>query len=842
MDPMSMAAVAAAIQTAGSGALTGAAGEAGRRAWESLAALSRRAVRRDGRPGQGDGTDGGGTAEPDEGSGDGAQQPAPQGAREYAELAAALLARAAADRDFAGELARWLREVDGLRRAADTPAPRPSGPRLLPAGPAHFTDRDDHLRRLTGQLETGPRIAVISGTGGIGKTAAALHWAHAMRSRFPDGQLHVDLRGASAASALAPSDVLVRFLHRLGVRPHLVPPGLEEQAELFRDRTAELRLLVLLDNAHSAAQVIPLLTAAPAGFTLVTSRRPLPELVSRYGAGTLRLGPLSAEDSERLMVRIVGEESFTRQRRRAESVVRRCAGVPLALCTTGARATVGEDLDWDRLDREFADWERDRREGDPVSDPFDRTRPGAADPAGPDGTPAGPDPLDRAPAAPGGPGRTSDDVSPDPADGVEAAAELAYRGLSPSAARLYRLLGLCPWPSVPLGAAAALTGEEPSAVRPLLRELTAVRLLEDTGEERYRCHDVLRGHAARQAAQEPGGAAAVRRAVLWYLRLAAEHDARVIPGRWRLGPVYERLSGSAPTDPARALEALRRERQNLAEAVRAAEDRGFDDLVWQLCEAMWGFHLRLGFPELWAATHRRGAAAAQRCGDRRAEGRIRTQLAFALMGLGRYEDAERELRAASAADQAAGHFRGQATAVESLGLLRLKQWRWDEAAELFAAARGLLGRIGPGQEGAPDVPRATALLEHHIGRALRGRGRYEEAFEQLRRARVAFAGLAERDRYNEARVLMSLAETQLAAQRPAAARGTLEEALTVLASEGAALQRADAAELSARCARETGDLTAARRLLDLARSVHLDLGDAGAVARIDSLREELAEG
>ncbi|TGB18445.1 tetratricopeptide repeat protein [Streptomyces palmae] len=826
-----MAAVVAAIQTAGSGALTGAASEAGRRAWESLAGLSRRAARRDPRPDPDDSAEPRGTAEPDAHPGEDAQPSAPHGAQEHRELAAALLSRAAADPDFAGELARWLREVEGLRRAAHAPAPRAGGPRLLPAAPAHFTDRHDQLGRITAQLDAaGPRIAVISGTGGIGKTAAALHWAHTVRPRFPDGQLYVDLRGDSAASALAPSDVLVRFLHRLGVRPRDVPADLEAQAELFRDRTAELRVLVLLDNAHSTAQLTPLLTASPAGFTLVTSRRPLPELVGRYGAGTIRLGPLTPEDSERLMVRIVGEESFARQRRHAESVVRRCAGVPLALCTTGARAGVAEDPDWDRLDREFADWERARHQEDRMgNDPADRTSP----------RPAAPDRSGSAPAEPAA-GTAGEGAGPDPAGRAEAAADLAYRGLSPRAARVHRLLGLCPWPSVPLGAVAALAGEEPSAVRPLLRELTAVRLLEDTGEERYHRHDLIRGHAARQAAQEPGGAAAVRRAVLWYLRLAAEHDARVIPGRWHLGPVYEQITGSAPTDPAQALEVLRQERQNLAEAVRAAEDRGFDDLVWQLCEAMWGFHLRLGFPELWAATHRRGVAAAQRCGDRRAEGRMRTQLAFALMSLGRHQDAERELRAAAAADRAAGHLRGEATAVESLGLLRLRLWRWDEAAELFGTARDLLERIGPGQEGARDVPRATALLEHHIGRALRGGSRYEEAYERLRRARVAFAGLPERDRYNEARVLMSLAETQLADQRPADAGGTLEEALTMLAAEGAALQRADAAELGARCARETGDLAGARRLLDLARSLHLDLGDAGAVARVDSLREELA--
>lgn len=708
MDPVSVAALTAAVNAAASGVVSGAAGEAGRRAWESLAGLSRRVLGR--------GSTAGGVAPEDE-----VQR------RELAEL---LAERSRRDPGFAHEVESWLRDTAGLARAAV--APGASRPQLLPAATAVFTDRDREraeLMDLAGGAGLG--IGLITGSGGIGKTAMAVRLAHDVRPDFPAGQLYADLRGASADTAATPSDVLVRFLHRLGVPPEQVPPGEEAQADLYRDCTAGRRLLVLLDNVRSAAQIGPRLTGGPGSFILVTSRHRLPELVGGYGARTIRLGPLSAEDGERLLVRIVGEERFAARRSSAAAVARHCGGMPLALCATGARVAVREHLSWELLEREFTD-------------------------------------------------QPKEDAAVPDADPAHLAADLSYRDLTPAAARLYRLLGLRPWPAVAVGAAAAAAGTGTDEARTLLEELASVHLLEENGEERYRLHDVIRRHAEAQAQREDGRAgtaAAVRRM-----------------------------------------------------AMRAAEEYGFDELAWQLCEAMWGLHLRLGFHEQWAATHRFGVDAAVRCadfGDPRAEGRMRTQLAFAFMGLGRLDDAERELTAAAEADRRAGHRRGEATTVESLGLLRLRQWRYEDAAGLFERAREIIGSIGAGQDGEKDVPRARALLAHHIGRALRGQGRYEEAERQLRYALGEFQALDEPDRYNEARVLTSLAETHLAAGSPAAARPALDEALDVLGDEGALLMRADAAELRARCARELGDAAEEARFLRLACALHEEAGDAG---------------
>lgn len=883
MDPFTMAAVLTAVETATSGALSGAAGEMGRRTTEGLAGLVRRMWRR----GQEDDPAPEGT-----GNGDGRQPGAagttgapvvPADSGERRALAALLIEQARREPAFARDLEAWLREAALVgdaayaTRAAGVAAP--PRPRLLPPGTAAFTDREHVLAEVRGLLDGvegavgadggggasgdgaygsdpygsdpygpglsvdgalgtsasggrahsgddayGPLVAplgaplviLLTGPAGIGKTATAVHCASALSGRFPDGELYADLRGATASGAAAPSGALVRFLHGLGVPPELVPADERAQTDLYRDRTAGRRMVVVLDNAHSAAQVAPLLTASPGSLVLVTSRYRLPELVRDHGARPIRLGPLSDADSVRLLTRLVGRERFAAQRTRAEAVTARCGGIPLALCATGARVAVREHLSWETLEREFAAM-AEGMTGRPED--------------GPDG------------GLPGG--------APGPGeDPVQLATDLSYRDLAPDAARLYRLLGLCPWPEISVGAAAAAADVPEDEARALLDGLAGVHLLEEVGEERYRFHDAVRRHAGRRAHAEDGRtgtAAAVRRTVAWYLRLAAGADARVIPGRWHLGPAYGRLPGQpadrAPETARAALAELRRERENLAEAVRAAEEYGFDELAWQLCEATWGLHLRLGFHEQWVATHLRGVAAARRAafesGDPRAEGRMRTQLAFAYMGLSRPSDAEDQLTAAAAADQRAAHRRGQATAVESLGLLCLRQWRYEDAERHFLQARSILSDIAPGEDGEADVPRALALLEHHIGRALRGRGDFAGSVARLRSALALFEALPQRDRYNEARVRTSLAETFLAAGDPAAARAPLDEALTVLEEEGALLHQADAAELRAGCG---ADRAEEARFLEMARGLYERVGDAGGARRAAARLGELEGG
>ncbi|MEU2789183.1 tetratricopeptide repeat protein [Streptomyces sp. NPDC007100] len=715
-----------------------------------------------------------------------------------------------------------------IQEAVPAIVPGAPVPRTLPPGTRHFVDRDAVLAEVAGLLDealpdggaegTGgggaPLVVVLCGPGGVGKTATALRLAAALERRFEEGQLYAHLRGASAATATGPSEVLLRFLRDLGVHRDFVPAEPDAQESAFRSVTAGRRILTVLDDAHSAAQVRPLLAASPASLTIVTSRADLRRLVIEYGAHVIRLGPLPTRDAVGLLARLGGAGPG------AEAVARRCGGMPLALCAIGARAAGAEQPDWELLEREMA-----------VSD------------------------------ASRGNGTGDDEVSAGSGRPMQGAMDTAYGNLPEAAARLYRLVSLRPWTHVIPGAAAAAAGVINDEARSLLAQLAEAHLLERAPEpepepkpeagtgagahaadqERYRFHDLWRQYAERRAAAQDGiagAAAAVRRTLLWYVRAAVAADACVLPGRWHLGPAYTKQAGrpAAYENGRTALTWLRAERENLAEAVRAAVDHGHDDLAWQLCEAMWGLHLRLGFHEQWVRTHLLGVEAAVRCAEEcpEAEGRMRAQLGFAYLGLAEYAQAQTQFEGAAAADRRAGHIRGEATAVESLGLLHLKQERWADAAERFRSARTLARQVGD--------PRALALLEHHLGRSLQGMGRHEEAVEQLRHALESVRALP--DPYNEGRVLMSLGRTLIDAGRVREADEPLGRAEALMAAESSVVQQADLAELRADQARQAGDLAGEIRCLRVALDFHERTGAprTGAVrARLDQLRAAQAE-
>src|ERR1700728_4818267 len=193
-------------------------------------------------------------------------------------------------------------------------------PRQLPTRVPHFAGRAEELALLDGVLDaaasdravgaTGVVISAIGGTAGVGKTALALHWAHRVARRFPDGQLYANLRGFDAGNSkpVDPADILRGFLDALGVHPERLPADLEGLAALYRSVLAGRRMLVMLDNAADAAQVRPLLPAAPECLVIVTSRRELSALAAREGALLVQLDVLSAQEANELLVARLGAE------------------------------------------------------------------------------------------------------------------------------------------------------------------------------------------------------------------------------------------------------------------------------------------------------------------------------------------------------------------------------------------------------------------------------------------------------------------------------------------------------------------------------------------------------
>ncbi|MFF7992352.1 tetratricopeptide repeat protein [Kitasatospora xanthocidica] len=702
MDPLSLSMVTAFLGAAGAGM----ANEAGKRAWETVGGLVARAA--------------------------GREVPAPVGQ---------------ADREFVAGLlvTEALRSPEQARALAAVMSGKGTGgavahgvPRLLPASARFFTDRKGPLALLDREADRKPgglpKVAVLHGPAGIGTSALAFHWGGREAGRFPDGTLYTDLRGGSASTAPTAATVLRHFLLRLGVPAEYVPPAVEDRVDLFRSLLSNRRLLVVLDHAQSAAQVEPLITAAPGVFTLVVARRPLTGL----DAVTIPVGPLSDKDAKRLLADLAGRSAMATARAALPSVLERCDGSPFALRAMAPYLTTGSI--------------------------------GGGDPANP--------------------------LPP-----VRAVAEEAYRRLGAEAARIYRLGSLRPWPALNAAVMATTAGVAEAEAESALAELAELQLLEGTGDGRYRYRPAVRAHAEEAAAREDGlagCAAAVTRAVDWYLRFAVRADYAALKERWHLGPLYAELGPGPYDDEGAAVAALVAETGNLVEAVLAAEEFGRFDTVCQTVEALWAVQLKAGCHDALLPALRVGARIAGRhCPGTRTAGRMHTQLAFALMELRQDEEAERELLTAADDEARAGHARGRATAVESLGLLRLRQWRFRPALECFEEAAGLLDGIGPADDGAADVPRARALLHRHRGRALRGLGRFDEAEQRLTTAREFFRESGER--YNTARVLTDLAELRLDAADQAGALPLIEEAVALLSQENATIHLNYLAGLRAQC-------------------------------------------
>ncbi|MFD4769441.1 tetratricopeptide repeat protein [Streptomyces niveus] len=621
----------------------------------------------------------------------------------------------------------------------------------LPPSSRFFTDRDDAMKVLDREASRAadgrPRIALLHGATGMGTSALAVHWGVRRAVKwFPDGQVHVDLRGFSAGTALDGSSALRAVLRQLGVPDEEVPPTAQDRVALLRSLVAGRRLLMVLDHAYSAAQVRPLITSAPGVFVLVVAANALPGV----DAVRVPVGPLAKRDAVRLLTDLTSKQVVSRARATLPAVLARCGGSPFALRAAALRLT-------------------------------DEAAPAAQEPSS----------------------RQGADAASNADDPVRTAAEDAYRLLAPATARLYRLMSLHPWPAIGPATASWIGETDTTEAERLLAELVAVHLLELDHDGRHFYRPGVRGHAEDTAHREDraaGCAAAVTRAVAGHLDLALRAANAALPESWRVPPPPHDDTRPHPSyaNRAEAMDALVAERGNLLQAVHAAEEFGDFTTVVRLGQALWPLQLKAGHhEELLPALRLAARTADTHFPGTRAAGALHFQLAHTLGELARHEEAETAARAAAANERAAGHVRGHASAVELLGLLRLRQWRYEEAYAGFDEAGRIYDTIGPGAEGERDLPRARALLERHRGRALRGLGNWEEARERLTVALRFFRDT--REAYNTARTLTDLAETSLDSGDPAGALPLIDEAVTALAAERASYHLAHLHALRESC-------------------------------------------
>lgn len=361
-------------------------------------------------------------------------------------------ATAAEQREWAEALYRAVSDERDVQQR-----PNAQVPRQLPAAPRDFTGRDAEMRRLhelveaTAEQAVAPLVIAVTGTGGVGKTALALRWAHDVAPGFPDGQLWADLRGFSPSPAHDPSDVLEQLLRAVGVSTKDLPADVEVRAGLFRSAVAGRRMLLVLDNAHDGAQVLPLLPGTPGFVTVVTSRDALRSLVAGAGAARVqvdRLAPASAMSllAAPLPQPIAGTATLAR-------IARHCDGLPLALRIVRERLSVATA---DDVEEFAADLDRDRQSRLEVLDLNDMAV----------------------------------DVS------VRGALRWSYRELPPATATLFRRLPLCLVTTFDASCAAAVLDADLPRARRLLDSLICANLLDAAGPDQYRLHDLVVTFAA----------------------------------------------------------------------------------------------------------------------------------------------------------------------------------------------------------------------------------------------------------------------------------------------------------------------------------------------------------
>ncbi|MGW1404609.1 BTAD domain-containing putative transcriptional regulator [Streptomyces sp. NPDC002403] len=718
---------------------------------------------------------------------------------------------------------RILRADEELARPADEPAPAPAPvrPAQLPATVPDFTGRASFVRELGNRLATAEgsvmAVSALAGIGGVGKTTLAVHVAHQARQHFPDGQLYVDLQGAGARAA-EPETVLGAFLRALGTADSAIPDSLDERAALYRSTLDGRRILVLLDNAHDAAQVRPLLPGTAGCAALITSRV---RMVDLAGSHLVDLDVMSPEEALQLFTRIAGEERINSEREAALDVVAACGFLPLAIRIAASRLAARRTWTVSVLAAKLAD---ERRRLDELQ---------AGDLA------------------------------------VKATFELGYGQLEPAQARAFRLLGLADGPDISLAAAAAVLNLETHAAEDLLEALVDTSLLESAAPGRYRYHDLVRLYARscaeRDEEPQEEREAALSRLLDFYLATAAGVYALERPGDRTVSHLEPTgYKGLSFTKHEHALDWLYSEASPLLacaqqSAAAGAIRRSVDLLMASKDLAESGANSRQ-FESV--ATAVRDAAAS--AGDPRSEARARTTLAQVHSTAGRFDQADDEARRAMQLAPSTDDVWTHCNAPNELGIIAGYRNRLDEAEALLqqtiAAFRADANQPGEASalcnlsrvhlaighttsavelasEGVALYNRMGLTLRlangrYALGLALARAGRQDEAQDRLSEALSVFRD--SRQRLWEGMTLFRLAEVHLDAGRSARAAGLAEQALTVLLHVGGEWRRANVLTVLGRALQGIGQADRAKVCWQEALSVfdQLKAPEAEAVKRL----------
>lgn len=551
----------------------------------------------------------------------------------------------------------------------------------LPPDSLEFTGRIDEVDRLVNALterDAGPVVAV-HGQAGIGKSALAVHVAHLVAAKFPDGRLHIDLRGADQRP-ITTANALERLLLALGLPPQSMPSGVAERGGLYRTLLAGRRVLIVLDNGHSPAQVRPLLPGAPGCAVLITSRQPMSTLET---TAFLPLGILSTDEGVSLLVNVLGDDERAHDVAGAAEVVRLCDHLPLAIRIAGAQL------------RSRPHWSV----GDLVSRLTDERR------------------------------RLSVLEVHDLA--VRTSFDSSFLELPEQAAQAFAALGSLRGPDFPAWTVAALLDVDELDAEDLLDELVEAQLVSFSrrdliGAHRFRCHDLIRVYAAEKAQDRFDDAtrrSTRKRLLSGYLRLLL---AVAGPGMDMFLAEAVPLVWSPPDGVVKASSAVGRiewftdERAGLVAAARQAYEDGLWSYTWGIIDALNGFFIAQRHGDESLELKELAMKAAKAAGDPVAEAGAWYSFASYYSTTGGHQKAIEVLREAEARYKTLGMTDRQMRALVSIGVVERDRGR-------LAAAAAINDVCLDYYRGEPFF----AAIQHNQTIILREQGRLAETDEML---------------------------------------------------------------------------------------------------------------
>jgi tetratricopeptide (TPR) repeat protein/transcriptional regulator with XRE-family HTH domain len=721
---------------------------------------------------------------------------------------------------------RWLLAAARGEPVTDEPPVKgaPAPPYTLLRDINSFVGRSRELARLMDEVGSGEVVTVhvISGMAGVGKTALAIHAAHALAERFPDGQVFLQLSGHNADEQPAePSDTLASLLRAMDTGRQQLPKDLEARAAQWRSWLAGKKVLLVLDDAVASRQIRPLLPGTAGSAVLITSRGKLTELEDAH---QIPLDVLAHEESAELLVQLASRQDLNRDTSGVEMIAQLCGDLPLALGMLGRRLQC--NLAWTP-----ADLARELTEARDLPEEIHA-------------------------------GQKT----------VGAVLDLSYRGLTGDQQRMFRRLGLHPGADVDEYAAAALDDVDPAEARRHLQALCEQNVITEPRFGRYRFHDLIRALARRRALAEeavPDRDAAVVR-LLDYYALAAAASGRHLARR--TAPREPRPAGPRPAhvpnirDREQATTWMTNERLNLAAATEYASVNGHLSHAVAIPAAMHGFLRGQGYWDQALALHQTALSAAVRSKDRAGEAGALTDLgdvqylrgdyaaaeaslagaveladeledpcaqAGALVELGvlqqntgRLGPAEASLTRALNLSEAQGDELGKASALNNLGVVQFVTSRLTAATQSQQRALQIFQELGD-QLGEASALNALGGVQHTAGD-------YDNAAANLAEAAKLYESLG--DRIGQAYTTGNLGVTQCMMGNLPAASASLGKALELYRRCGSRAGEADMLTSLGGLHGMTGDYESATASLNQALAVYRDLkdrlGEADALAEL----------